>query len=97
MTEEDIEMLADDFATCGLNEPYREYIRDAYIAGAKANAPVWHDLRKNPYDLPNETEMTVEYTNYRKSRQKEFKQFRVIKVIAVFQTFGVKRKTNCFI
>lgn len=25
-----------------------------YIAGAKENAPVWHDLRKNPDDLPAE-------------------------------------------
>lgn len=29
---------------------------DGYIAGAKENGVVWHDLRKNPDDLPSSTD-----------------------------------------
>lgn len=29
--------------------------RDGFIAGAKENEFVWHDLRKNPNDLPEDT------------------------------------------
>lgn len=28
------------------------YSREAYLAGLKAGKPQWHDLRKNPDDLP---------------------------------------------
>lgn len=36
------------------NLPNDEYIQmcEAYIAGAKENGVVWHDLRKKPNDLP---------------------------------------------
>ena len=36
------------------NLPNDEYIQmcDAYIASAKENGVVWHDLRKSPNDLP---------------------------------------------
>lgn len=35
-------------------DPKPEYVRikEAYIAGAKENGIVWHDLRINPDDLP---------------------------------------------
>ena len=29
-----------------------EYIEQAYLAGLKAGRPQWHDLRKDPNDLP---------------------------------------------
>lgn len=29
-----------------------EMLRRAYIAGAKENSVIWHDLKKNPDDLP---------------------------------------------
>lgn len=31
----------------------KDFIRKAFIAGLKAGRPKWHDLRKNPNDLPN--------------------------------------------
>ena len=30
----------------------REEVEQAYLAGAKENGVVWHDLRKDPKDLP---------------------------------------------
>lgn len=35
-------------------DPKPEYIRieEAYLAGAKENGVVWHDLEKDPTDLP---------------------------------------------
>lgn len=40
----------------GLKEPSGGYanVVDAYIAGAKENSIQWHDLRKDPNDLPKE-------------------------------------------
>lgn len=32
----------------------REAIAEAYIAGLKAGRPQWHDLRKDPNDLPKD-------------------------------------------
>lgn len=32
----------------------REEVEQAYIAGAKENGVVWHDLRKDPNDLPKD-------------------------------------------
>ena len=32
-----------------------EHYIQGYIAGAKENGVVWHDLRKNPDDLPKDT------------------------------------------
>lgn len=29
-----------------------KYSKNSYIAGAKENGVIWHDLRKNPNDLP---------------------------------------------
>ena len=64
MTDEELEKKAEEFVF-ELNSRKATYafpysgddLRAAYIAGAKENAPVWHDLRKNPDDLPpKETE-----------------------------------------
>lgn len=32
----------------------KEAIAEAYLAGLKAGRPQWHDLRKDPKDLPND-------------------------------------------
>lgn len=35
---------------------YTEYdLKQAFLAGLKAGRPQWHDLRKNPNDLPKDT------------------------------------------
>lgn len=34
------------------NKGYVSGYEDGYLAGAKENGVVWHDLRKNPDDLP---------------------------------------------
>lgn len=59
MTDEELE----DKATAWIrsqgwseeNLPSDEYLqmRTAYVAGAKENGVVWHDLWKDPNDLPN--------------------------------------------
>lgn len=33
-------------------ESHNTFIVEAYMAGAKENGIVWHDLRENPKDLP---------------------------------------------
>ena len=33
-------------------EMFDENVEEAYLAGLKAGRPQWHDLRKNPNDLP---------------------------------------------
>ena len=60
MTDEELE----DKATAWIraqgwseeNLPSDEYLQmqTAYVAGAKENGVVWHDLRKNPDDLPKD-------------------------------------------
>ena len=60
MTEEQIkqkaEKHADAYATPDLDSSFRAYIYEAnkegYIAGATENGIQWHDLRKDPNDLP---------------------------------------------
>ena len=62
MTE--LEAQAKDFAIShkmNLSEPTViahtiELMEEAYIAGAKGNGVVWHDLRKDPKDLPKDEE-----------------------------------------
>ena len=34
--------------TCAI----KEYLKQAHLAGLKAGRPKWHDLRKDPNDLP---------------------------------------------
>ena len=38
--------------TCAI----KESLKQAHLDGLKANKPKWHDLRKNPEDLPKECE-----------------------------------------
>ena len=58
MTDEELEDKATDWIRSqGWSEenlPSDEYVQmqTAYVAGAKENGVVWHDLRKNPDDLP---------------------------------------------
>ena len=55
MTEEEIRQKAEEYADrhaiIHTKDVYIE-IQDAYIAGATENGIQWHDLRKNPNDLP---------------------------------------------
>lgn len=59
MTEEQIEQNAEEYARKSLSkdccdlklEVYKKTIQ-AYIAGATENGTQWHDLRKDPNDLP---------------------------------------------
>lgn len=59
MTNEELEKKAEesfnnklqkDVCYCTYNE--EKIYKDGYIAGAKENGIEWHDLRKNPNDLP---------------------------------------------
>ena len=57
MTDE--EKLANEYTSSfKLTRPpvafFYEYVKEAFIAGLKAGSPKWHDLRKNPEDLPKE-------------------------------------------
>ena len=53
MTDEELEKRATDFAT--KNPRVGVFIAqvEAFIVGAKENGVGWHDLRKNPKDLPS--------------------------------------------
>ena len=50
-----------------LNAYCEEQVKQAYIAGATENGVQWHDLRKDPNDLPKENELYLVfgYTNKR--------------------------------
>ena len=62
--EEMAEQFADNISglelTCSLlsakdkNHAYRLGRYEGFLAGLKAGRPQWHDLRKDPNDLPNE-------------------------------------------
>lgn len=41
-----------------------KYLRNAYVAGATENGIGWHDLRKNPQDLPNHNCMLLIHTDW---------------------------------
>ena len=53
-----VEMTDEEMAEEWLDEKYlkdmgvRKPCKEAYLAGLKAGRPQWHDLRKDPYDLP---------------------------------------------
>lgn len=66
MTEE-LEHKAEEYAKKSL-KGFREYIyldqaetkiEDAYIAGAIENGVQWHDLRKDPNDLPKDDRFVI--------------------------------------
>ena len=41
----------------------RKPCKQAFLAGLKAGRPQWHDLRKDPNDLPKDKEYVLVYTN----------------------------------
>ena len=41
----------------------REERKQAFLAGLKAGRPQWHDLEKDPTDLPKDKEYVLVYTN----------------------------------
>lgn len=68
MIKEELEQKAEDYANKWLwfvkdlemerkTDPKPEYIRieEAYVAGATENGIQWHDLRKDPNDLPKDS------------------------------------------
>ena len=65
MTEEEIDKMADDFVNAQVFTKVYGIARKAecgafwkygFLAGLKAGRPQWHDLRKNPNDLPKDDE-----------------------------------------
>ena len=40
-------------------EQLKEDVIPAFLAGLKAGRPVWHDLRKNPSDLPKRMRKSI--------------------------------------
>ena len=67
MSEEEIEKKADEAldkrmgTICYIKRdnvqiPYTDGYKDGYLAGAKENGIQWHDLRKDPNDLPQKVE-----------------------------------------
>ena len=55
MTDEE---MAEEYAwkSLGYNDEIRlEDLADGFLAGLKAGRPQWHDLRKDPTDLPKDT------------------------------------------
>ena len=68
----------EDIAEKWLNERYlpdmgiRKPCKDAFLAGLKAGRPKWHDLRKNPLDLPTENCTVLIYTDWQGMELKTF-------------------------
>lgn len=68
----------EDIAEKWLNERYlldmgiRKPCKDAFLAGLKAGSPKWHDLRKNPLDLPTENCTVLIYTDWQGMELKTF-------------------------
>ena len=62
---------------CYRTSPIGE-VKQAYIAGAKENGVVWHDLRKDPNDLPNEEKDVLVYSGeqWRMSVCRYFPQYK---------------------
>lgn len=58
MTDKELEKKAEEHIKKNMVEciqkqiEYFEFAKHSYIAGAKENRVVWHGLRKNPNDLP---------------------------------------------
>lgn len=45
---------------------YTEYdLKQAFLAGLKAGRPQWHDLRKDPNDLPKDTYDVLDQAGYK--------------------------------
>ena len=68
--EEMAEQFANGYATPDLEASFRAYMfeasKEGFLAGLKAGRPQWHDLRKDPNDLPEKMilgsrEVYIEY------------------------------------
>ena len=68
------EQFADGYATPDLECSFRAYMfeasKDGFLAGLKAGRPQWHDLRKDPNDLPDEGSYLVVWQNARGYRER---------------------------
>ena len=42
------------FQTVSFEDEVKKGYKDGFLAGLKAGRPQWHDLRKNPNDLPSD-------------------------------------------
>lgn len=49
---------------CNRTSPIGE-VKQAYLAGLKAGRPEWHDLRKDPKDLPEDTYDVLDQAGYK--------------------------------
>lgn len=65
MTQEELEKKAEEYAEkqSGVFRTIHDHIKLGYIAGAKENRVVWHDLRKSPNDLPITNTNVIVKTN----------------------------------
>ena len=67
--EERAEKYADTVKCEWENDTYwvdcRDKVEDAYIAGAKENGIEWHDLCKDPNDLPKDTYDVLDQAGYK--------------------------------
>ena len=73
--EELAEQFADNISgielTCSLlsakdkSHAYRLGRYDGFLAGLKAGRPQWHDLRKDPNDLPDDTYDVLDQAGYK--------------------------------
>lgn len=64
MTEDELVEKSMDYEmrVCGIHA--NQSIREAYVDGAKENGVFWHDLRKNPEDLPeDDKDVLVAFVN----------------------------------
>lgn len=76
MSEEYVENIPFGFETEVTQRIVKMYAKQAFLAGLKAGRPEWHDLRKNPNDLPNDdrvvSDQKEENVRYVKHRNKWF-------------------------
>ena len=75
MTDEE---MAEEYASSSTSDRgyYYEGLKEGFLDGLKASKPRWHDLRKDPNDLPNDdrvvSEQKGENVRYVKFRNKWF-------------------------
>ena len=51
------------FQTVSFEDEVKKGYKEGFLAGLKAGRPQWHDLRKDPDDLPEDKEYVLVYTN----------------------------------
>lgn len=47
------------FQTVSFEDEVKKGFKNGFLAGLKAGRPQWHDLRKDPNDLPNNTRQVL--------------------------------------